>query len=311
MKPEKIVISFGVFLAVTLPYWVVIPAAGYLLEVILAIILIWGVVEKHLKILIGACVIGLIVGALSGPSILPFNLFFPLWLKAILPPILLGLLIIRGWQAGKSFVLAAVAIAGFVMITYGQGAELFNQQIDLLRESVKSMITGTLTTQGYSSEVIVDTVDKLGYMAGLLKRLLPGLLIMSSIGQLFVSFIAVEWYFTRRDSYFPGFGPFIYWKIPEKLLYFLGLVLIARLINDSVIKMAADNILFILSFFYAVCGLALIEHLLRRLQLPMFMKIIFYFGLFLMQLPGLIAASIIGLFDSYFDFRKVKAHILG
>ncbi|MCP4566148.1 MAG: DUF2232 domain-containing protein [FCB group bacterium] len=311
MKPGKLVISSGVFLAVTLPYWVVIPAAGYLLEVILAVILIWGAVENHLKVLIGACAIGLIVGALPGPAVLPFVLFFPLWLKAILPAIMLGLLIIRGWRAGNSFVLVAVAIAGFVMITYGQGVELFDQQIDLMGESIKSMITGTLTSQGYSSEVIVDTADKLAYMAGLLKRLLPGLLIMSGIGQLFVSFVAVEWYFTRRDSYFPGFGPFIYWKIPEKLLYFLGLVLIARLINDGVVKMAADNILFILSFFYAVCGLSLIEHLLRRLQLPMFMKIIFYFGLFLMQLPGLVAASIIGLFDSYFDFRKVKAHTLG
>ena len=89
------------------------------------------------------------------------------------------------------------------------------------------------------------------------------------------------------------------------------MALVARLINADGVKIAADNILLVLSFFYAVCGLALIEHLLRKLQLPTFIKIIFYFGLLLMQVPGMIIASIAGLFDSYFDFRKVRAHTLG
>jgi len=95
------------------------------------------------------------------------------------------------------------------------------------------------------------------------------------------------------------------------LFYLLGVVLLARLLFNEEVRLVADNLLFMLSFIYAVGGLSLIEHLLRKLKLPLLVKILFYFGLLLMQLPGLIVACLAGLFDSYFDFRRVRAHSLG
>jgi len=142
-------------------------------------------------------------------------------------------------------------------------------------------------------------------------RLLPGLLFLSGAGQLFVALLFIDWYFTRRDSYFPGFGPFTYWKMPEKWLYLAGTVLIIRMVASGAVQIAADNAVFILAVIYAVCGLALIEHLLRRLRLPVLVRVVFYIGLTFMHIPGLVVTSVAGLFDSYFDFRKVRAHTLG
>jgi uncharacterized protein YybS (DUF2232 family) len=115
----------------------------------------------------------------------------------------------------------------------------------------------------------------------------------------------------RRESYFPGFGPFIYWKLPEKLLYLAGVVFLIRLVGSGPFEIAADNVILVLAFIYSVTGLALIEHQLRRLKLPVMIRVVFYLGLLLLQLPGLIMTAIAGLFDSHFDFRKVKAHTLG
>lgn len=311
MNSGKILTSVGVFLAVTIPYWMVIPAVGFLLEIVLAIALILGVIDRHLKVLGIGLILGLLLGTFPGMAPLPFSVFFPLWLKAVLPALALAMLINRGWQAGRSFVLATLILAGLIMIMYVQGVEIIEEQIDLMIESFQSIATGTLSSQGYNTEVINEMVDWLAKTGHLIKRLLPGMLILSGTGQLFIAFVAIEWYYTRRDSYFPGFGPFVYWKIPENLIYFLGITILARLIPAGGMDTVADNIIFILAFFYAVCGLALIEHLLRRLQLPMFIKVIFYIGLFLMQLPGMMIASAAGLFDSYFDFRKVRAHTLG
>jgi len=41
------------------------------------------------------------------------------------------------------------------------------------------------------------------------------------------------------------------------------------------------------------------------------LRVFFYIGLIFLQLPGLILAAVVGFIDSYFDFRKVRARIIG
>lgn len=311
MNWDKLFIVSGITLAITISFWIVLPAANYLMEIILAIALIVSIIDGYRKSIIAAVSLGFLIGIIPGVAPLPFDMFFPLWMKAVIPAVVLGILISRGWHAGRSFGVAVLLLSLVTLVIYSYGAEIIIEQIEIARQSLHQSLTATLQTYGYSEEVINDFKDTLGQTAFLIKHLLPGLLILSGFSQLFIAFIIIELYYTRRDSYFPGFGPFIFWKIPEKIIYSLGFVLIIRLTIEGVLKMAADNFIFILSFMYALCGLALIEYLLRRLQLPTFIKVVFYVGLFFMQLPGMIIASIAGLLDSYFDFRKVKAHSLG
>lgn len=303
--------SAGLALSVTIPLWLTLPVASNLLEVIMAFALMVTVIENRLALSLAGATAGLLISLIPGLTGWPMILFLPLWLKAVIPSILLGVLIGHGWSAGKSFSVMTLVVALFVYILYKQSGWLLVQQLDVMNKSVGQTVATTLTARGYTPEIINEWLDTLSRMTALIERLLSGMLIMSGIVQLFIALLLVEGYYRRRDSYFPGFGPFIYWKIPEKLFYFLGAVLVARLFFGEDVKLVADNLLFMLSFIYAVGGLSLVEHLLRRLQLPLLVKILFYFGLFLMQLPGLIVASLAGLFDSYFDFRRVRAHSLG
>ncbi len=324
MNRHRVIIFTAVALAVTLPYWTALPmlvdflpavalfgAIAYFFEVLLMIVLVMAVIEGRIRLVIGAAATGFILGAIPGLAVLPLSAFLPLWLKAIIPAMTLGFLINRGWQAGKSFAVAALFMGLFILMIYAQSGEALGVQAEEARSSIENMVTGPMTASGYNTDAINTMIDQMMVMISLLMRLLPGLIIMSGIGQLFVAFALTEWYYTRRDSYFPGFGPFIYWKIPEKLLYLLGVILIIRLLVGGGMEMAADNAIFILFTLYAVCGLALIEHFLRRLRLPILVRVIFYVGLTFMHIPGLMATAIAGLFDSYFDFRKVRAHTLG
>ena len=205
----------------------------------------------------------------------------------------------------------AAVTAAAVLLFDRQGAALLNEMMDGLGKTLTTLLETNLKTQGYSPETITETLDKVTGGMTLVKRLLPGIMILSGLGQLFIGFVAVDLYYTRRDKYFPGFGPFAYWKMPEGLVYLLGLTLAIRLTMHGPGLAVVDNVLLILALAYSLCGLALIEHLLRRLQLPLLVKIIFYLGLLLMQIPGMIVTALLGLFDSYFDFRKVRAHTLG
>ncbi len=310
-------------LAVGLPYWMTLPLltgffpvqavfgfVEYMLEIALMASLIMAVIDGRLHLMIAAAALGFVIGVVPGLALLPTALFLPMWLKAVIPAIVLGILISHGRKAGPAFGLAAVLMAIFLAVTYLQSGGGLVEQINHMNDSIEKMITGPMGA-GYSQSTANQLTDQLLYMTRILTRLLPGLIIMAGLGQLFVAFMLTEWYYTRRDSYFPGFGPFIYWKVPEKVLYFLGVVLIARLAFDGDVRLAADNIVFMLLILYAVCGTALAEYGLRRLRLPVIIRAVFYIGLGLMHIIGLIAASVAGLFDSYFDFRRVRAHTLG
>lgn len=339
MGTRKVATVTAVVLTATFTYWIALPdvtgslpaqallaAVVYLLELLLILTLIMAAVQGRIRLIGGAMVVGLILGAAPGAAVMPMAVFLPAWLKAVVPPVVLGLLVNRSWHAGKGFGVASLLMAAFVVVIYLQGSRAITEQMNNLDGVIENLVTAPLLAQGYSAEAINGLIDQIRIGVKFLVRLLPSLIILSAIGQLFVAFLLVEWYYTRQDSYFPGFGPFVYWKMPEKLLYLLGTVVILRLAVDGGVQTAADNFICVLLVVYAVCGLSLIEHFLRRLRLPGFVRAILYIGFFLMPLQGLmlpsraaqmitltaaLVPSLAGLFDSFFDFRKVRAHTLG
>ncbi|MEE9442565.1 MAG: DUF2232 domain-containing protein [candidate division Zixibacteria bacterium] len=311
MQSRTVIISTTAFLTALTAYWSLIPGIGFLLE----IYLVWGVVvatiERHHWTIIGASAAALILGAIPGIAVIPMMFLMPSLVKLVLPAMVIGFLLNRGIKATAVFWVAVGCMTLIMTVIYLQMLEFIVELIENVHLRSLAWIKSTLATAGYSTEIIDSTSDSLAQGKNILFHLLPGLMILTGIGQIFVSMVLVEWYFTRRDSYFPGFGRFIYWKMPEKLLYFWVAAILIRLIWDGTAQMVADNALLIFVSFYSVTGLSLLEYGLRKLRLPKLIRIIFYLGLFFMQLPGLIAAAAAGLFDSYFDFRKVRAHSLG
>lgn len=355
---SRAVAPIGISLAVLSLGWIILPrlgeigtfptmmlaAIGYPMEIILGLFLILGMAEGyHRSLWIAAAAILILAGFLE-ITLSAQELFLPIVAKTIIPPLLVGGLVSRGWKAGRSLAVALVVSGLIMMPQYLEISRVMSEDTDLVMESFRTQLSGSadetmseqvtdstvmvgnisgtsdsssaqgaewLRSMGYNSKMIEEMRDAMAWALFWSIRLLPAMLLMSAWSQLLLAFLLVEWFYKRRDSYFPGLGPFIYWKAPEQLTYLLGLALVMRMALDGTPQIVADNMLFVLSVFYCVCGLAFLEHLLRRLKLPILFKIIFYFGLFLMQIPGMIMAAVVGLFDSYFDWRKVKAHSLG
>ncbi len=311
MKSRAVILPAYLVVAISMPLWLRIPVLSFLMEFVLCGLVVVMLVEaKYALAAVGAGA-ALLLGVLPLFQPIPAAFFVPWWLKSFFPAALLGLGIQRGLQAGRSFILASAGAALCMLLIYFQTGGLMAELFGAMGDWMSSFATTSAVSAGYNQERIVAIQDSIASFTDLMIRLLPGMMILSLIGELFVVVVIIEAIYTRLDSYFPGFGPFIYWKMPEQVLYLLGLVVLARLLAGSDIKMVADNLLLILSVFYMVTGLAFMEHLLRRLQLPVLIKIVFYIGLFLMQVPGFVLAAIVGLFDSFFDFRKIKARTLG
>ena len=295
----------------SLSYWLLFPGLNFLLAIVFTVIMIMLVIERQHPLALAAVISGGIIGLIPGLALLPVSVFLPNWLQIAVPPLVLGWMLNRGFGAGRSFTLAAFCLMVASLILYQQYGSDLVKVIEQMRLWVTGTLNSLFSAKGVDQATMDAAADSVTQSFYYIKRLLPGLLILSGLTQLFVAFVLVEIYYTRRDSYFPGFGPYIYWKLPEKLLYSLAMALVVRLVFDGAWQQAADNALFMLIIFYAVGGLSLIEYLLRKLQMPLYIKIFVYLGLVVFHLPGLIVATLIGLFDSYFDYRKVRAHTLG
>ncbi|MEZ5357453.1 MAG: DUF2232 domain-containing protein [Candidatus Zixiibacteriota bacterium] len=311
MRSRYVIPVTAAFLTAASPFLALIPVIGYLLQIVTALAVMMAVVEQRVWYVIGGFIVAIILGSLVLGSIKPVSYLLPELCRDIIAPLLAGVAINQGRRAGVAFIVASLAIAVAMLWYYIQTADIMAAGFTKFADMAEKAIVSTFQAQGYGIETINGARDKIEMGLRMVNHLTPGMLIMSGMIQVFIALILIEWYYLRRDSYFPGFGSFLYWKIPEYLLYIFGVALIVRLAFDGYNRMIADNILLILSIVYCVTGLSFMEHLLRKLRMPMFLKVVFYIGMLITGLAGFILAAVIGLFDSFFDFRKTKAHTLG
>ncbi len=132
-------------------------------------------------------------------------------------------------------------------------------------------------------------------------------MILAGVGQLFLGWVGLMLLFRVLGRFQPVLIGFSYWKMPYNYIYIVGATILLRLIGNESMRIVADNALLFMGFFYAVFGLSVFEYYLKKIKLSLLFRIIFYIAF----LPGALFAVFVGLFDSYFDFRKVRARIIG
>jgi uncharacterized protein YybS (DUF2232 family) len=291
----------GLIVILAFPAAKFIPVINYVVQTVAIFFAIFMAFERKLLML----VLG-VIGSLAMTLyfIGPYALSVSEWARVLIPSVLMGYLLSSGYTVSRSFVFALIGIALFSLIFIWVGWEALNQSWVMAEEWIAGGIFGN-TEQG---KALADGLTK---MIGLVKRLFPSILVLSGITQLFIALIALIIILKYIGEYSPYLVSFYYWKMPEYYLYMTGLVLLIRLISRGDIQIIADNFLLLVGFIYAAFGFSVFEYYLKKIKLSLFLRIMFYIGILLLQLPGLILAALVGLFDSYFDFRKVRARIIG
>jgi len=104
---------------------------------------------------------------------------------------------------------------------------------------------------------------------------------------------------------------FVLWKLGVASMVLLAIALLLRVIGIESTVPFADNLLFILGVSYMVAGFAVIEYYLKRKRIHTALRIAFYVALLLSGRIGGFLAALIGLVDSHFDFRRVRAQQIG
>lgn len=279
---------------------------------LLAIYLFYGIARlvcqgKYVWLTIGA-VGGTAAGVMAAPD---GGLWFALagWLAVLITAVVAGKLLAARRK------LFSVIVAGMILLTvltfiawfptwqevHSVGAKVGDELVSEFEQS--------LTGQGYSPEQVEQLRDTYNLLVKLSVRLAPASTIISGIVQFSLGLLWLIWRLGQSDPARGEVRRFIFWKVPFALTPVTGIAVLARLAgNEQIqIQLVADNALLVLAIFYSVCGLALMEFILHRFRVSLFVRILFYLLLFLTQVAGLLVMVLLGFVDSFLDWRKVTA----
>ncbi len=225
------------------------------------------------------------------------------WLVMLLAGFVSGRLTRRGLEPSRVYVAGALVVAVLTLIQYwpivpeltATAQENFRQILEDAREGWKSM--------GMTESMIQQNVETGTVLTGALVRLLPGFTILGTLAQFSIGYLIYAGWINRHAKAHTAAQHFVMWRVPFYVAAPLVLFIVLRLLGGDALTRFADNALVILSVYYAVCGLALMEFYMRRLQVSCLLKGGIYLLLFISQIIGYFAAVVLGFVDSYKDWR--------
>lgn len=263
--------------------------------------------EGSITLTLGAAVLG---GLIGGISCQPEQIWMMtvIWSAMILTGWLVGRRA-RSEPSGLRLYLwgTAVILVGGLIVLAPQWPELMRVAA-LASQDMVAKIENVMVTGGYNVDAARIYGEQVQSGMNLAIRLMPAATIMNLVLQFSLGFL---WFLGRPR---PGENtlsvrPFTAWKVPFALMPVLLAVVPARLFGGPTLALAADNILLVLSIYYCVGGLALMEHFLHRLKMATGMKILFYIMMVITGLLGYLITVVIGFLDSFADWRRLSTGV--
>lgn len=204
----------------------------------------------------------------------------------------------------------AVAMA-FPILGVVLNYRLFANLLQYLSFDLKNLPANRLLAPLYSPGESALVADYLAKLADRLIYFAPALAVFL-LATMFVGSILVGNFLVRRSGLFAvPIADFSLWKLPEWVMIPLGIAAILVLTNQTALTIIGWNTLL---FLYLVCslyGVSFLEYQMRRWRFPLPVKVVTYLFLFITQLLAAVVLPVVALFDSRFDFRKIRAKQLG
>lgn len=223
----------------------------------------------------------------------------------LLPAAAAGLAVAKKLSYGRTLLvlaLAALVPTGlFVSFAYNS----VKLQLTAFGETMKQMLAGLgsgLGSSVQSAELEKAIQSYLEFIVGVI----PALYFMSSFFFLALAHMLAIWALGRFGIFSPGPKNFIAWQAPFFLVFLLGAGLAGHLFLENGWVKAADNLLLVAVFAYAVCGTSNLEYFFKKLRAHWAVKGLFYVWLLLFGLASFFILSAVGFLDSRFDFRGLQ-----
>lgn len=159
---------------------------------------------------------------------------------------------------------------------------------------------------GMGEEVILAISESLPAIHFFMVRVLPALAVSSVLFITWTTLVMARPVARRFGLAYPDFGRLNHWRAPEWLVWGIIASGIILLLPDKGIRMLGVNGLILLMTIYFFNGIAIVSFFLEKKSLPLFVRSGIYLFIALQQLALFLVIGI-GLFDTWFNFRKMEA----
>ena len=215
----------------------------------------------------------------------------------------LGYLTGRGYRSRSIYIGGAIAVALLFTLQFGPIWGPLIDSAGTASTSALEELKRMMVTFGYSDQQITDNSLAMKRMFEFVIGLMPALTVLSSMLQFTLGFFLFAWWADRKRPELGLAVHFDRWRVPFKFTPLLILAIAAHALGNETLVLIGRNILAIMAVYYGVAGLSMVEYYLKKLQLSLGMKILFYLLLFFTQMVGFAMAAILGFLDSFFDWR--------
>lgn len=211
----------------------------------------------------------------------------------------------RLWSSEKIIGLSSLAVTAISALLIALSfIETKGELIGLLEQDLQGAISAAMTQLGTPSPEMQEMEASLIALVPLMVRIMPGIIVSCALGISWLNMLVARRY--CRAAALGGFirDDWTRWKAPEPLVWVViasGLALLAP-IED--LKYPALNLLVVLGSIYFLQGLAVVSFYFDKWKLPAIFRALIY-GILVVQQVGSMATAVVGLFDMWFDFRKM------
>ncbi len=197
---------------------------------------------------------------------------------------------------------ALVFISMFMM-----GINPLTEEITVLKESL-SMAGSFYQKMGIDPQTVETTIEGFTRSLDLLPLIVPGIFIMASALDAFLTYIVTKAILSRMGQKLKDLTPFWLWRFPDYTVAFflLGnlLVLLETYWPVGVLKAVGMNLALVFGFAFFVQGFSLLAYLFGKLNVGKIFRVLI--TLFVLFNPLFLQILFLaGLFDILFNFRKI------
>lgn len=203
-----------------------------------------------------------------------------------------------------------IGLGGVLVIGLFQTYPLWSEMTQLMRDNSALVIDDmrqSLAAMSYSQELISDNLAFFERMMEIMIRLLPASMILGLMLQFSIGYIFLLRHIDRQHLYATRLQPFVSWKMPFALTPIVIVTILIRILSSDTGQIIADNLLALLSVYYCLAGVAVVEFYLGRLKVATWLKLIFFLFLALTHFVGYFVTVLMGFVDSFADWRKSPA----
>ncbi|MFP4032129.1 MAG: DUF2232 domain-containing protein [Desulfococcaceae bacterium] len=182
--------------------------------------------------------------------------------------------------------------------------------LDFISEGIRRNLELSLALyreMGVPAEQIDALRGVLDLLHQTLLRLLPAMIASAALFAAWASLVMGLSLLRLRGVPVADPGPLNRWRPPDHLIWGVIACGVLLLIPHTGLRVAALNGLFVLLTVYFFAGIAVVSFFFEKRRLPRPLRALFY-ALVAIQQPLLLVVVALGLFDMWFNFRKLDVH---